>query len=358
MVMARLSEKEQMVGALIGTAIGDSVALPAEGISPRRIRKLWKGEWKHRFLFGRGMMSDDTEHHFMVVQTLLAEANDSIQFQRILARKLQLWLLGLPAGIGLATSRSLLKLWIGFPPSKSGVRSAGNGTAMRSLLIGMYFSDHPKLLAEFVKASTRITHTDPRAEIGALAIARAGAWMVQHPSGEPPSKSQAREILESVSSDSEWMTLVNRIMEAREGDLSVELFAASLCREKGVTGYVYHTVPVVLYAWLRNYGDFKKGLEAVMNCGGDTDTTAAIAGSLLGATAGVQGIPQEWLDGFVEWPRTTRVLTEAAEHLADQKKESRQLGPVSYFWPGLVLRNLLFVIVVLIHGFRRLLPPY
>jgi hypothetical protein len=29
-----------------------------------------------------------------------------------------------------------------------------------------------------------------------------------------------------------------------------------------------------------------------------------------------------------------------------------------YFWPGLLPRNLLFLLVVLLHGFRRLLPPY
>jgi hypothetical protein len=33
-------------------------------------------------------------------------------------------------------------------------------------------------------------------------------------------------------------------------------------------------------------------------------------------------------------------------------------GPIPLFWPGLVPRNLLFLAAVLVHGFRRLLPPY
>ena len=29
-----------------------------------------------------------------------------------------------------------------------------------------------------------------------------------------------------------------------------------------------------------------------------------------------------------------------------------------YFWPAIGLRNLVFLLVVLTHGFRRLAPPY
>lgn len=36
----------------------------------------------------------------------------------------------------------------------------------------------------------------------------------------------------------------------------------------------------------------------------------------------------------------------------------RGRGPVALCWPGLIPRNLLFLFVVLFHGFRRLLPPY
>jgi hypothetical protein len=32
--------------------------------------------------------------------------------------------------------------------------------------------------------------------------------------------------------------------------------------------------------------------------------------------------------------------------------------PVPLFWPALPLRNMLFLMIALGHGFRRLLPPY
>ena len=75
------------------------------------------------------------------------------------------------------------------------------------------------------------------------------------------------------------------MQEACSAELTVSQFAAKLGLENGVSGYVYHTVPVVTYASWRHYGDFRSTLEAVLDCGGDTDTTGAIAGALTGASA-------------------------------------------------------------------------
>src|SRR6185503_18526094 len=147
-------------------------------MSRQRIRRRWRGVWRHRFLLGRGMVSDDTEHTLFVAQALLAHPDDPIAFQRCLAWKLRLWLLCLPAGIGLATLKAILKLWVGISPSRSGVWSAGNGPAMRSAIIGVYFAADPCQRRAFVSASTRLTHTDPKAETAALAVAEAAAWTV------------------------------------------------------------------------------------------------------------------------------------------------------------------------------------
>ncbi len=122
---------DRLAGILLGTAVGDAVGLPAEGISPARRRRMMPGSWQHRFLFGRGMVSDDTEHALFVAQSLLRHPTNADAFQRRLAWHLRWWFVGLPAGIGLATARACLKLWFGFPPARSGVFSAGNGPAIR-----------------------------------------------------------------------------------------------------------------------------------------------------------------------------------------------------------------------------------
>lgn len=93
--------------------------------------------------------------------------------------------------------------------------------------------------------------------------------------------------------------------------------------------------------------------------GGDTDTVGAIAGALAGAAVGARGIPADWLDGIVEWPRSVAVLAAAAARLTEQAgADGGPLGPVGYFWPGVVVRNAAFLAIVLSHGLRRLAPPY
>ena len=171
---------DRLAGILLGTAVGDALGLPAEGLSPRRRRRLMPGPWRHRLLFGHGMVSDDTEHTLFVAQSLLRYPADTDAFQRRLAWHLRWWFAGLPAGIGMATARACVKLWLGFPPSRSGVFSAGNGPAMRSAVIGGYFHDQPEMLRRFVLASTQLTHTDPKAAVGAEAVARLAAWAVEH----------------------------------------------------------------------------------------------------------------------------------------------------------------------------------
>jgi hypothetical protein len=128
--------------------------------------------------------------------------------------------------------------------------------------------------------------------------------------------------------------------------------------ERGVTGYSLNVVPVAIYAWLLHKGDFKKALPSAMDCGGDTDTVGAILGALCGASGGPGAIPREWVDGLLDWPRSVRFMRAVGQRLAAQRKSGQALGQVPLFWPGVPLRNLFFLLAVIVHGFRRALPPY
>lgn len=327
--------------------MGDSIGLPFEGLSPSRTARLCPGPLRHQFLFGRGMVSDDTEHMYLTGRALLAEPKDPNAFARHLARDLRWWLAAAPAGVGLATAKAILRLWLGFPPSKSGVRSAGNGPAMRSPIIGAFFADDPKRMADFVRASTRITHTDPRAGIGALAVAIAAAAAVRGPIAPSVLLDQLHEI----DGGDDWRSLIARIRESLATQATVADFVAGLGLARGVTGFIYHSVPVALFAWLRHLGDFRATIEAVVRCGGDTDTVASIAGALTGAVVGPEGIPSKWVAGIWDYPCSVANLRRLAAALVGE--------PVQVPWPwnALPLRNALFLAAVLGHAFRRLLLP-
>jgi len=354
-----LTRKERLCGVLLGTAVGDSLGLPAEGLSPTRAKKLFGGEWRQRLVLGRGMVSDDTEHTVFVAQSLLAHPNSPELFARRLGWCLRGWLLSLPAGIGFATLRAILRLWVGFRPTRSGVFSAGNGPAMRSAPLGAFFASSPETLNDYVRRATLLTHTDPKALVGAKAVAYLTAWCLRESPGEAPELETLLSLLRSAADgDKDWLELVNAIAQAHERDVSVAEFARNLGLEKGVTGYIYHTVPVAVYAWLRHFGDFKGTLTAVLDCGGDTDTVGAIVGALQGAVVGEGGIPDEWTQRLVDWPRGRVLLSRIGNRLADHENSDEPMGPVGYFWPAVFVRNLVFLAVVLFHGLRRLAPPY
>ena len=115
-------------------------------------------------------------------------------------------------------------------------------------------------------------------------------------------------------------------------------------------------------AVLRNLRDPKEAadmrVDIALQGPRSRDVLEAIAGALAGAVVGDVGIPGDWLRGLRDWPRSQTVLSAVGARLAECSSTDRICSPVSYFWPGLVPRNLLFLVVVLLHGFRRLLPPY
>jgi ADP-ribosyl-[dinitrogen reductase] hydrolase len=345
---------EALAGVLIGTAVGDALGLPMEGLSARRQQKLCPPPLKHRFIGPWGMISDDTEHTLMLAQALLCSPEDAAGFQRCLAHRFKWWLASLPAGVGFATLRAILRLWVGLPPNRSGVMSAGNGAAMRSALLGVYFSDDWDARRKFVAASTQITHRDPRAGIAALAVAETAAWMTKasHDRGE------LLDSFRSLAQDAEWISLVEAINVSLTLDHSVATFAGQIGAIDGVSGYAFQSIPVAIYAAIRHGDNFSIALTEVIACGGDTDTSAAITGALVGARVGTSGVPQPWRENIVEFPHSLKLLQAVADRLALQTETRTALGPCRYFWPAIPLRNLVFLGIVLAHGFRRLFPPY
>lgn len=345
-----------VVGSLLGTAVGDALGLPYEGLAPERARRMLGEPDRHRLVFGRGMISDDTEHSCMVLQALL-RAEDDDRLAREFGKLLVRWLAMVPAGAGMATARAGLKLAVGFSPSASGVASAGNGPAMRAAVLGAAIADIERL-RRVVRSLTRLTHTDLRAEQGALAVAIAAshARSVAHPTGESYFTLLERFIPREDSSR-EFHTTCEQVRESLGGGERTEEFARRTCGDRGVSGYVLQTVPIALHAWLSHPRDLAAALPAVIRCGGDTDSTGAIVGGIVGAGTGPEGISAAWLDGLWEWPRNVAWMTELARQAA--QAESDTPVPCPSLSPLAVLpRNAVFLAIVLGHGFRRLLPPY
>ena len=342
---------EAIEGCLLGCAVGDAIGLPYEGLPRRRARRFARLPLRHRFVFGRGMVSDDTDHSVFVAQALIRSGGEVEPFRRALAWRLRLWLLCLPAGIGWATLRSIVRMWLGF--RRSGVCSAGNGPSMRSGIIGAAVHTDSARRRALVEASTHLTHTDPRALAGALAVAEVCARLVSGVWTQKPSIEELATVLGEVSADPDWRASVDTILAACDSPDPIGAARQFFSGSGGVSGYVLHSVPFALVAWHRHFGNFRATIESIVQEGGDVDTVAATAGAMAGAVNGPEGIPPDWIKGLTDMPHGGDYVRALARRIADDS-----VLVATHFSPMQVPRGIVFTVLVLAHGFRRLAPPY
>jgi len=322
------TESDIVEGCLIGMAVGDSMGLPMEGMKRTKIEKLgWMKHPRQRLFLGKGFVSDDTEHAMMTLEATLVSKGNPQKFEKSLRWRLRWWFIGLPAGVGMATAKSCLKLWLGI--KRSGVFSAGNGPAMRSVILGAKYYNDDETRREMVKLSTILTHSDPKALIGAQTIAELAALFAKERC--VPSKEYVLSVVE------------------REGMPDEVMNSWRDHCENGVSGYMYHTVPAVIEVGQKHDWDYEKSITEIIRLGGDTDTTAAILGGLCGVMAASNTestpIPDAWVTGIADFPRSVKSM---------RKLSNRESSKWSLVFPvAVIIRNILFLLIVLSHGFMR-----
>lgn len=66
-------------------------------------------------------------------------------------------------------------------------------------------------------------------------------------------------------------------------------------RELGEGWVAEETLAIAVYCSIRYCDNFSKGVAAAVNHSGDSDSTGAVAGNILGAWLGLEGIEEKWL---------------------------------------------------------------
>jgi ADP-ribosyl-[dinitrogen reductase] hydrolase len=346
-VAPTLDLQDRLTGTLLGTALGDALGLATEGLSPARIRRHFGSVDEFR-LFGRtGFVSDDTEQAALVAQSLARHPDDADRCAADFRRALVGWFLRLPWGIGRATLISCLRSAVGLRPS--GVRSAGNGAAMRAAVMGVFFRDEPELRERFGRALAEVTHLDARAVAGALFVAELAAGCASAAPGVSP-----LELFDAARATVAEPSLAAALAVAR--DLAEHgASVADAAQRLGTTGFVLHTVPFAAFCLLRSGSNPASAISESISAGGDTDSIAAILGAWLGARYGETGLPQELIDRIHDGPFGPTHLRALGSCLAAIR--TGEGPPVPAYSPAAALaRNLALYPVVLYHGFRRLLP--
>jgi ADP-ribosylglycohydrolase len=229
---------------MLGAIAGDIIGSVYEGHSPG---------CKEFVLFSsRATFTDDTVLTVAVASALLHE--------RDYATELRAWGRRYPgAGYGHGFTQ-----WLTDPQLSPG-HSCGNGCAMRVSPVGWAFAD-PDSVAAQARASALPSHGHPEGIQGAQAVAAA-----VYAARRGASKAQIAELIASFGFD-----CTSTMQEQRERG-----WVGVTCRE---------AVPAAAVAFL-NSTDFEDAVRNAVFLGGDTDTTACIAGSIAEAYYG--GVPPE-----------------------------------------------------------------
>src|SRR3954470_20604500 len=296
---------DAVAGSLLGLALGDALGFVVEGEPPaeaaayvsgwvRRGRAAERGPASYPF----GQYSDDTQLARELLASLLdlGGAWDAAAFAGRIARLFQE---GLGVGSGPGTRGAALRIATGTPWADAGTPEpyAGNGAAMRAGPLGPLFAHRPDELRRIVVEQSRVTHRDPRCAAGALAIAGAAAIASTSSSVVPsellatlagwiePVESRTAEALPSLEP---WLTLEPAAAAERIQRLDQ---APRAHTGLGFTPFVTTTVAWSLYAFLRSPDDYLESVCTAIAAGGDTDTTAAMTGSIAGARVRAAGLP-------------------------------------------------------------------
>ncbi|MBC7230322.1 MAG: ADP-ribosylglycohydrolase family protein [Actinobacteria bacterium] len=294
---------ERFQGCLLGLAVGDALGMPLEGMRASEIRKRFgrvrdflAAPWR---MLDAGQWTDDTK--MMLCQARSIAARGGFDLEDTAQAFLAWYESGDWRGIGGATYDAMRRLQAGAPARESGMRgemAAGNGAAMRIAPLGLlHCLDLARLRAD-VEASARITHDNPEAVAGGLAVAYAVARAARGDL-EPSSLIGDTTAFIGDSRVAERLELAQRFL--RQGMESEEALA-----RLGTGGYVVETVASAFFSFLRSPEDFEETLSRAVGGGLDTDTTGAVAGAISGAFNGLSSIPERWRRGV-----------EAAEEILD-----------------------------------------
>ncbi len=342
MMQVEIARQSRLEGVLLGTALGDALGLPAEGLSARTIARRFGTVDRFRLLGNTGFVSDDTEQAALVAQSLARYSDDVDACRRAFRKSLLGWFFRLPFGVGRATIRACLKIAVGRP--KSGVKSAGNGSAMRAAVIGAYFYDQPEKRLQFGRALADVTHTDDRAVEGSLFVAELAAACAN---SDPDA---SRVLLVESARKVVRNPLLGAAIDEAIGLARIGASVGGAAAACGTTGYVVHTLAFATFCFLRFGDEPLNALRRAISAGGDTDSIAAILGGWLGILHGSEGLSDDLLARIHDGPFGPTHLRALARSLVQGD------APPRYSVVAAFGRNLGISLVVLGHVLIRAWP--
>jgi ADP-ribosylglycohydrolase len=253
-----------------------------------------------------GQYTDDTQLTVATLESIL-EVGD-ISYAHIARSISRLWknqaVVG-PGGACTHAATTFLKTG-DWTTCGAAVGQAGNGTAMRTAIVGLFFLDAAEQLPAAVANVSKITHHDMRSVAGGIAIAKAAQLLATDRADSPDAFCQ--EICVAIEPyEPSFAEFVQTLPDCltQDADQALRRIAwAGMVRpefsEVIITPFVIPTVLAALWCLMRYPDSWSKAVATAIRLGGDVDTLGAIVGALAGAKHGLSAIPRHLVDNVLD----------------------------------------------------------
>ena len=177
--------------------------------------------------------------------------------------------------------------------------SKGCGGVMRVAPVGLYFNDRGTPVREVCRIGAEaaaITHGHPLGWMPAAALAQIIHEIAQDGTPLPDAVRHALDTVADMWPESPERAAFLALMEkavrlaAEAGDDRTAI------HQLGEGWVAEETLAIAVYCALRYSGDIDRALIAAVNHNGDSDSTGAVTGNILGAQVGLSGIPAKYTE--------------------------------------------------------------
>lgn len=218
--------------------------------------------------------------------------------------------------------------------------SKGCGGVMRVAPIGIYSAAHPKVIdlehAGYLAGhAADITHKHPLSTYSSMALAMIVADCIAH---DKIDREKFRFIVINrvlkllglyFKEDTHLEQLSSLILKAitlAESDAS----DTDSIRGLGEGWVAEETLAIAVFSVMRFIDDFGKCIVCAVNHNGDSDSTGAVAGNIIGAILGYDAIPEKYIHGLELHDLLLSVADDLGGFSSDDQMQERYLGHQPY----------------------------
>lgn len=299
--------KSCFISSIIGHAVGDAMGVPVE-FSIRE--KLLEHPVTDMMGYGShpvpaGYWSDDTSMEIATIDSFIEK--NGWDYDDILNKYAE-WVQNgkyTPGGevfdIGRTCLRAIRKYQqskvekTGIKPIDAGQKDLmgnGNGALMRILPVALYCVDSNMSDNEIIELVSNVSSLTHGHEIGILACYIYVKYILFLIDG--CTKEEAYKKIKEL----DYSYFTNDSLSVYDRLLKDDIMTLKLSDIKS-TAYVVDTLEASFYVLLNCY-NYRQSIIGAINLGNDTDTIAAIVGSMAGIIYGYNDIPEKWIDGLAK----------------------------------------------------------